>query len=126
MLDIDILDEGAARLVEGIARHTRCQRSGPTRIGLPPKRAIRCARCTLKKIVSTLVAPNSKPGDKPHKIEILGDGQQIVVAGIHPDTGGHIRGRTGDRRSTRRALRCRLLSEAEAQAIVRRLRRGPW
>ena len=31
--------------------------------------------------------PGDQPGDKAHRVEILGQGQQLVAYGIHPDTG---------------------------------------
>jgi hypothetical protein len=34
-----------------------------------------------------LVLPGDSPGAKAHRIEVLGDGQQFVAFGIHPDTG---------------------------------------
>ena len=53
------------------------------RIGLPPKRAIPFRTDTpFKKMATQFIAPNGLL----HKVEILGDGQQIVVNGIHPDT----------------------------------------
>jgi hypothetical protein len=58
------------------------------RIGRPPKRAIPFrTEEPFKKIVVNLIAPNATADAKPEKIEFLGDGQQVVVAGIHPDTG---------------------------------------
>jgi hypothetical protein len=55
-----------------------------TRIGRAPKRAILFRTIEpFAKIVANLVAPNGSG----EKIEFLGAGQQVVVAGIHPDTG---------------------------------------
>src|SRR5262249_4614295 len=55
-----------------------------TRIGKPPKRAIPfCTEEPFDKITGNLIAPNGSEGQK---IEFLGNGQQVVVAGIHPDT----------------------------------------
>jgi AAA domain/Bifunctional DNA primase/polymerase, N-terminal len=85
VFDIDILHEHAAQLIEEVIRNY-LQERGTTlvRIGLPPKRAIVMrTNHPFKKIIRTLVEPNGKP----HKIEILGDGQQVAVAGNHPDTG---------------------------------------
>ena len=85
VFDIDILHEHAAQLIEEVIRNY-LQERGTTlvRIGLPPKRAIVMrTNVPFKKIIRTLVEPNGKP----HKIEILGDGQQVAVAGNHPDTG---------------------------------------
>jgi Bifunctional DNA primase/polymerase, N-terminal len=120
ILDFDLLDEEAARLVEGIARRHLSDRGKILlRIGLPPKRAIPLrTNAPFKKIVVALISPNSKPGDKPQKIEVLGDGQQIAVAGIHPDTGKPYVWRDG--RSPVNTLRDQLpvVDEAEARAIV--------
>jgi AAA domain/Bifunctional DNA primase/polymerase, N-terminal len=84
VLDIDILDEQAAHIVEATARlYLEDKGEILVRIGLPPKRAILLRTDKpFKKIVRKLTAPDGKP----HKIEVLGDGQQLAVAGIHPDT----------------------------------------
>jgi hypothetical protein len=53
------------------------------RIGLPPKRAILLRTDKpFKKIIRKLAAPDGTL----HKIEVLCDGQQLAVAGTHPDT----------------------------------------
>lgn len=39
------------------------------------------------KITVKGVPPGSPTGAKPEKIEFLGTGQQVIVAGVHPDTG---------------------------------------
>jgi hypothetical protein len=89
VLDLDILNEEAVRAIEAHVRE-RFEERGYilTRIGLPPKRAIpfRAAMGKFKKITVNLIAPNAGPDAKPEKIEFLCDGQQVVVAGIHPDT----------------------------------------
>jgi hypothetical protein len=49
-----------------------------------PKRAILLRTDKpFKKIIRKLTAPDGTS----HKIEVLGDGQQLAVAGNHPDTG---------------------------------------
>ncbi len=54
-----------------------------TRFGNPPKRAILFQTpVPFKKIRADFVAPNGSE----HHIEVLGDGQQIVVEGTHPDS----------------------------------------
>ena len=82
--DIDILEQAAADAVERLVRD-RYSGCGVllTRFGLAPKRAIpfRTDRA-FKKITATLVAR----GGELHRLEFLGDGQQFVVDGIHPDT----------------------------------------
>jgi len=85
-LDIDILNEPAAVAVEELVRD-RFGEHGCilVRIGNAPKRAIPfCVRgAPFSKITVNLIAANGATGEK---IEFLGDGQQVVAAGIHPDT----------------------------------------
>jgi hypothetical protein len=83
-LDIDILDEDAAMAVEDLARaHFADRGRFLVRIGKAPKRAVLFHTDTpFKKIALLVTAPNSVAG----KIEVLCDGQQVVVAGIHPET----------------------------------------
>ena len=84
-VDIDILDADAADACEQLL----CDRFGDTgsvivRVGRPPKRAVPFQTAKpYDKISVSLVVPN---GDTSQKIELLCDGQQVVVAGIHPDT----------------------------------------
>ena len=84
VLDIDILDEQAAQIVEATARlYLEDKGEILVRIGLPPKRAILLRTDKpFKKNIRKLTAPDGKV----HKIEVLGDGQQVAVAGTHPDT----------------------------------------
>jgi hypothetical protein len=83
-LDLDILDEDAVRTIESHVREHYEERGYLlVRIGLPPKRAIPFRTDEpFSKIVVNLVAPN----ENQEKIEFLGAGQQVVVAGIHPET----------------------------------------
>ena len=84
-LDLDILNEEAARAAEDLVRE-HYEEHGPilVRIGRPPKRALLFRTDEpFEKIVVNLTAPN----DSTEKIEFLANGQQIVVDGIHPDTG---------------------------------------
>jgi hypothetical protein len=82
-LDCDILDAAAAKACQDFVR----ERYGLVliRIGKAPKFAIpfRCAT-PFKKIVVNLIAPDESEGQK---IEFLADGEQVVVAGTHPETG---------------------------------------
>ena len=86
-LDIDIMHPEAAEAVEALARQHFAGRGDiHVRIGLPPKRLIPLRTdAPFRKLTCTFVAPVGADGKSP-KIEILGDGQQYVVAGIHPDT----------------------------------------
>jgi hypothetical protein len=86
VLDIDIKNAEAAEAAEHLVR-CRFGDTGKilTRVGSAPKRAIPFQTAkTFKKIAVDLVAPN---GDTSQKIELLCEGQQVVVDGIHPDTG---------------------------------------
>jgi hypothetical protein len=83
-LDIDLLDEAAAAAIEDLARD-RFEDRGYflVRIGRAPKRAILFRTLEpFKKMSLVLTAPNGAVG----KIEVLADGQQVVVDGIHPET----------------------------------------
>lgn len=87
-LDLDILNEEAARAAEDYIRE-RYEEHGHllTRIGLPPKRALLFRTDEpFKKIVVNLAAPNGG-NKKPEKVEFLASGQQVACFGIHPDTG---------------------------------------
>jgi hypothetical protein len=86
-LDVDILNEDAARAIEDMVRELY-EEAGYvlTRIGRPPKRCFLFrtnANESFKKIIINFVARN---GGETEKLEFLAAGQQVVVAGIHPDT----------------------------------------
>src|SRR5262249_20344480 len=84
-LDIDITSEPAAEAVEALARG-RFEESGNflVRVGRPPKRAILFRTDQpFKKIAAELISPNGGSGQK---IELLGDGQQLVCFGKHVET----------------------------------------
>ena len=85
-LDADILNEPAAIAIEELVRE-RFEERGYIlpRIGKPPKRAIPFRTADpFAKITANLIAADGSTGEK---IEFMCDGQQIVVAGIHPGTG---------------------------------------
>jgi hypothetical protein len=83
-LDIDIMIEPAAKAVEMLAREFFEEHGDIyVRFGLPPKRLIPLRTDEpFTKLFRVFTAPDGSS----HKIEILGDGQQYVVDGIHPDT----------------------------------------
>jgi len=84
-LDVDILDEAAAKAAKEFVRE-RYEDAGYVldRIGKPPKFAIPFrTEEPFKKIVVNLIAPDGSEGQK---IEFLADGEQVVVAGEHPET----------------------------------------
>jgi hypothetical protein len=84
-LDIDILNPAAAAAVEDLVRERHEEHGNIlVRFGLRPKRAIPFRTDEpFKKITVNLTAPDGSEGQK---IELLADGQQFIVAGIHPDT----------------------------------------
>jgi hypothetical protein len=83
-LDLDILNEEAVRAIEAYVRERYEERGHILpRTGKPPKRAIPFrTEEPFTKIVVNIIAPNGSA----EKIEFLGDGQQVVVDGIHPET----------------------------------------
>jgi hypothetical protein len=85
-LDIDILDPEAAAAVEALVRERFEERAYVLiRFGRSPKRAVPFrTNDPFRKITIDLIAPDGSLGQK---LEMLGDGQQVVVHGIHPDTG---------------------------------------
>ncbi len=84
-LDADILVEEAAVAVENLARE-RFEERGYflVRIGRAPKRAIPFRTdAPFPKITRNLSTPSIK---EEQKLEFLGDGEQLVCFGFHPDT----------------------------------------
>jgi hypothetical protein len=115
-LDLDILDPDAAAAVEALVRE-RFEERGCilVRFGRAPKRAIPFRTDTpFPKIVGKIIAPD---GSTDQKIEMLGDGQQIVVDGLHPDTkkpyGWH-----GGAPGAIRFAELPLLNAEEARALI--------
>ena len=83
-LDIDILNPDAAAAVETLVRE-RFEDAGYilVRFGNRPKRAIPFRTIKpFKKITAKVIAPD---GATDQKLELLADGQQVVIGGIHPD-----------------------------------------
>jgi hypothetical protein len=115
-LDIDILDpdavDAAVRLV-----HERFEGRGRVmqRFGLRPKVAIPFRTDTpFAKIKVLLTAPDGSAGQK---IELLAEGQQVVVHGKHPDTHAPYQWLDGTPGSVKRD-ELPLITEAEAQTLV--------
>src|SRR5258706_9419913 len=83
-VDIDVLDPDVADEIEALLWEMIGTR-GSVRFGQPPKRAALFRTETpFKKI---LTPSFTSPSGKKNKVEVLCDGQQIVVFGTHPDTG---------------------------------------
>jgi hypothetical protein len=83
-LDIDILNEPAARAAEDLARD-RYEEKGyfPVRIGKPPKWAF---LFRTDEPFAKITVPLIAPGGREERLEFLCDGQQLACFGIHPDT----------------------------------------
>jgi hypothetical protein len=83
-LDLDLMHEPAAIAIEDLVRERFEERGWfQVRIGKAPKRAILFRTNTpFKKILANIVAPNGSA----EKLELLCDGQQLVVDGEHPET----------------------------------------
>jgi len=115
-LDLDLLHEEAARACEDRVREHFEERGYILpRIGKPPKRAIPFrTEEPFKKIVVNLIAPN---GGSEQKIEFLADGEQVVVAGIHPETKEPYRWHGGEPGPIARED-LPYIREAEARALV--------
>jgi putative DNA primase/helicase len=91
-IDVDILNPEAVEKIETLIRG-RFANKGTLmrRVGREPKCAFLFRTDEpFKKKLLLLIAPGEerpiKQKDVKHRIEILGDGQQVVVDGIHPDT----------------------------------------
>ncbi len=87
VIDIDIRNSELARALATMIRKEMGE--APVRIGQAPKMALvyRTNIPFRKLSTAEFVLPGDVPGDKAHKVEILGHGQQLAISGIHPDTG---------------------------------------
>jgi hypothetical protein len=124
-IDIDILNPEAAKAVEDLVSERHAEHGNIlVRFGLPPKRAIPFRTDEpFKKIAVNLIAADGSEGQK---IELLADGQQFVVAGIHPDTrkpyawfGGILDETPREELPYIRENEARALVEAAAELLVR-------
>ena len=99
-VDIDITAEDAAEAVEALAREFLAEHGDVyVRIGKAPKRLIPLRTDEpFTKMSRVFIAPNGTG----QKIEILGDGQQYVVDGIHPETGRPYSWHGGDLQTIKR------------------------
>lgn len=87
-IDIDVRDEACAQAIEALA--LRMLGTAPIRVGTAPKRLLMyTTESPFTKVKVFLEGPNGPrdENDKDYAVEILGDGQQYVIYGRHPD--GH-------------------------------------
>jgi putative DNA primase/helicase len=99
-IDVDLLNPEAAQAIEDLARE-RFEEHGNilVRFGKPPKRAILLRTDEpFTKILGNVISPNGNA----EKIEVLADGQQLVVFGTHPETQQPYRWRGGEPGQTQR------------------------
>jgi Bifunctional DNA primase/polymerase, N-terminal len=83
-VDVDIHDLDVADAIEALLWEMIGAR-GMVRFGQPPKRAVLFRTETSFGKISTPVF--TSPTQQRHRVEVLCDGQQTVVMGIHPGTG---------------------------------------
>jgi hypothetical protein len=113
-VDIDVLDEGLAAIIEDEAR--RVLGPAPARTGRAPKRLLAYRTATpFGKLLLRFKAPGD---EREHKVELLADGQQYVVAGTHPDTG---RRYTWDRAFKLDVMALTEIDRARAEAFFAKL-----
>jgi bifunctional DNA primase/polymerase-like protein len=121
-LDLDILNEEAARALEDrVRKHYDEVGHILVRIGLPPKRAILFrTEEPFNKFVINLIAPNAGADTKPEKIEFLAAGAQVAAFGTHPDTHKPYRWHGGEPGEIARD-KLPYIREAEARTLVAEL-----
>ena len=87
-IDIDVYDADAAAEIEKMMLGILEGEVPPERIGLAPKRLFlfRTDKPFRKKLTAKHVLPGCDPKTKLSRVEILGDGQQFVAYGVHPET----------------------------------------
>ena len=111
--DIDILHPEAAEACEEYVKNNIADGVAIVRIGLAPKRAIPFRTdAPFKKIAHTFQGADGSE----QKLEFLGDGQQMVCFGVHPETKKEYRWHGGQPGNVERSD-LPLISEDEARKI---------
>jgi hypothetical protein len=120
-IDIDILDVDTAKELEELLRKRFAGRGRVLRrIGKYPKRAFPFKTTKpFKKLILTVFPPGTKDPKRLQRIEVLADGQQLVVDGIHPDTGRRYRWKDDIAPWTVARAKLPSLSELEAKRFLR-------
>jgi hypothetical protein len=83
-LDIDIQNREAADAVEALIRERYDGEMLLVRFGQAPKRAVLFRTAQPFRKIARIYGPRN--ADAKPKLEVLGQGQQVLVFGIHPDT----------------------------------------
>jgi hypothetical protein len=116
-VDIDVHDADMAEQIECELRAYFPQQALLVRFGQSPKRLIpfRC-ETPFTKIMIQFKAPDA---ETIHKVEVLGDGQQFIADGVHPDTGKAYTWQDGDLLSVPHE-QLPLLDETTARRFLRK------
>ena len=88
VVDSDVYNPALADQIASLAEEMLGD--APTRVGLAPKSAMlyRVEGEPFKKLTTHAYRlPGEDPQSKPHRVEILAEGQQLVAFNTHPDTG---------------------------------------
>jgi putative DNA primase/helicase len=123
-IDIDVRDSAIAQELDAIVREVLQwpDTISPVRIGLAPKLLRPCqldGPAFKKRVTQGYRLPGDAADAKPHKVEILGDGQQFVAFNIHPDTQQPYTWTNGDPAKLPHAG-LPPLSQAKADEIIKR------
>jgi AAA domain-containing protein/primase-like protein/bifunctional DNA primase/polymerase-like protein len=88
-IDIDVRNEDVSLRIEALAKNMlSIGTTAPRRIGQWPKTLLMVRSTAGPKMATAPYRLESDTFDNdPHKVEILGEGQQFVAYGIHPKTG---------------------------------------
>jgi hypothetical protein len=118
-LDIDLMDEDACEAIETLVRQLLEDGRILIRIGKAPKRLIPLrTEAPFKKLVLAVTAPNGGKG----KVEFLGDGQQFIVDGVHPETKSNYCWHGADRLADVAARDLPLIRDAEhAEEVLNKI-----
>jgi hypothetical protein len=115
-IDLDVYDSEVAEELEATLFDMIGEGRTLVRFGKPPKRAVLFRADTPFAKIRTPVF--TSPGsNKENFVEVLGDGQQIIVHGIHPETGKDYSWHGGEPGDVTRAD-LPLLTEAMARAFI--------
>jgi RecA-family ATPase len=124
-LDVDIRVAAMADAIEDLVRAKCGNGAGRIirRVGQAPKRAFLFKTdAPFTKINESFKAPGESDNDKPHKVEVLGVGQHVVVDGMHPDTNQPYEWSGGEPWTVPRS-ELPELTEATARALVAEITR---
>jgi hypothetical protein len=120
-VDIDVYDRTLAHKIASLAGEVLGE--APTRVGLAPKsaRIYRVKGKPFKKLKTHAYRlAGEDPQSKPHQVEILADGQQLVAFNLHPETRRPYRWIEGRSPLTVPLSRLRSVSLHQAEEFLRR------